>query len=203
MVILIATALFSWDAMVTGKSYAPAMILIGFIGGLVCVAILMFKKEWSSALAPTYAICEGLALGALSSLYGQLSFYAIALTFGVLIIMYTLYATRIIKVTQKFRMIIASATGGVFVLYLLTWVLSFFNIQIPFIHDSGMIGIGFSVLVVGLAAFNLVLDFQLIEEGAAMGAPKYFEWYASFGLLVTLVWLYIDILHLLSKLSRK
>jgi uncharacterized YccA/Bax inhibitor family protein len=203
MCVLMLSAVFSWDAMTSGKAYAPSMIPIGFIGGLVCVVILIFKKEWSPSLAPAYAICEGLALGALSSIFGILSFYALALTLGVLVVMYVLYATKVINVNQKYIMIVSAATGGIFVLYLLTWILGFFGIQMPFIHESGMLGIGISLVIVVIAAMNLAIDFKLIEEGAAMGAPKYFEWYASFGLLVTLVWLYLEILKLLAKLSSR
>ncbi len=203
MCILLLAAIFSWDAMASGKTYAPSMIPIGLIGGLVCAIILMFKKEWSPSLAPAYAICEGLALGVLSSMFGILSFYALALTMGVLAVMYVLYATKIINVNQKYIMIVSAATGGIFVLYLLTWVLGFFGIQMPFIHESGMLGIGISLVIVVIAAMNLAIDFKLIEDGATMGAPKYFEWYASFGLLVTLVWLYMEILRLLAKLSSR
>jgi uncharacterized YccA/Bax inhibitor family protein len=126
-----------------------------------------------------------------------------AMTLGVLVVMYVLYATKIINVNQKYIMIVSAATGGIFVLYLLTWILSFFGIQMPFIHESGMLGIGISLVIVVIAAMNLAIDFKLIEEGAAMGAPKYFEWYASFGLLVTLIWLYLEILKLLAKLSSR
>jgi uncharacterized YccA/Bax inhibitor family protein len=203
MLILIGTAAFSWDAMASGKSYAGSMIPVGLIGGLVCAVILMFKKEWSPALAPTYAICEGLALGALSSIFGVLSFYALSLTIGVLLIMYVLYASKIINVNARYIMIVSAATGGIFFLYLITWILSFFGIQMPFIHEAGWIGIGLSVVVVVIAAMNLAIDFKLIEDGAQYGAPKFFEWYASFGLLVTLVWLYLEILKLLAKLSSR
>lgn len=203
LAILLIAAVFSWDAMVSNKPYAPGMIPIGFGGGLVTAIILVFKKEWGSALAPTYAICEGLALGAMSSFYGELSFYAIVLTMGVLLIMYALYAAKILQATQKFAMIVLSATGGVFLLYLVTWILSFFNIQMPYIHESGLIGIGLSGIIVVIAAMNLILDFGLIDEGAKYGAPKYFEWYAAFGLLVTLVWLYLEILRLLAKISSR
>jgi uncharacterized YccA/Bax inhibitor family protein len=203
LLILVASAWFSWDAMINNKTYAPGMIPIGFGGGLITAIILVFKKEWGPALAPTYAICEGLALGAMSSMYGILSFYAVVLTFGVLIIMYGLYAAKILQATQKFAMIVISATGGVFLLYLSTWILGFFGIQMPFIHESGWMGIALSGVIVVIAAMNLILDFGLIEEGANHGAPKYFEWYAAFGLLVTLVWLYLEILRFLSKISSR
>ena len=117
--------------------------------------------------------------------------------------MLILYRYRIIKVTARFRMIIVGATAGIFILYIIGFVLSFFNIQIPLIHGSGIVGIGFSLLVVGIAAFNLMLDFDMIEDGVRHEAPKYMEWYSSFALLVTIVWLYIELLRLLSKISRR
>lgn len=203
LVILVAGAVFSWDAMISEKSYAAGMIPLGFGGGLVTAIILIFKKEWSNALAPTYALLEGIALGALSSMYGVLSFYAVSLTFGVLLLMFVLYKTGILRATQKFVFMVTAATGSIFLLYLVTWILSFFGIEVPFIHESGWIGIGISVVIVGIAAMNLIIDFALIEEGASQQAPKFMEWYAAFGLLVTLVWLYLEILKLLSKLSSR
>ncbi len=200
LLILFTSAGLSWNALLSGWSIAPGMIPIGFIGGFATAIILIFKKEWAPALAPTYAIVEGMALGALSALFGTLAFYAVSLTFGVVLIMWILYRTQVIRATEKFAFCVTAATGGIAVLYLLTWILGFFNISVPFIHSSGWLGIGFSIAVVVIASLNLILDFNMIEAGAAQKAPKFMEWYASFGLLVTIVWLYLEILRLLAKL---
>lgn len=201
--ILVATSIVSWQALVSGWPIAPAMIPLGFIGGFVTAIILIFKKEWANALAPTYAILEGMALGALSAIYGSIAFIAIALTFGVVAIMWVLFKTQVLRATQKFVAGITAATGAIALLYLITWGLSFFNITVPYIHEAGIVGIGFSAVVVVIAALNLIIDFELIEQGAAQHAPKYMEWYAAFGLMVTIIWLYLEILRLLSKLSKR
>lgn len=203
MVLLFATAGISWTALMSGWPIAPAMIPLGFGGGFVTAIILIFKKEWANALAPTYAILEGMALGALSAIYGGIAFLAIGLTFGVVAIMWVLFKTNILRATQKFVAGVAAATGAVFLIYLMTWILGFFNVSVPYIHEAGLIGIGFSLVVVVIAAMNLIIDFELIEQGAAQHAPKYMEWYAAFGLMVTIIWLYLEILRLLSKLSKR
>jgi len=128
---------------------------------------------------------------------------AVGLTFGVVIAMYLLYRFRIIKATEKFKAVVFTATAGIALFYGLAILLSLFGIQMPLIHQSSLLGIGFSLLVVGIAALNLILDFDMIENGVALGAPKYMEWYGAFGLLVTIVWLYIEILRLLSKFASK
>jgi len=166
-----------------------------------------FLRQWSGITAPLYAIAEGFALGGLSAMmelrYAGIVLQAVMLTVGVLAAMLMLYRTGIIKVTDKFRMGVVAATGGIMLLYLVDMALrAFTHIEIPFIHQSGALGIGFSLLVVGLAALNLTLDFDLIDRGAAEGAPKYMEWYGAFALMVTLVWLYLEILRLLSKARR-
>ena len=125
------------------------------------------------------------------------------LTGGTLFALLTAYQMRLIRATENFKLGVAAATGGIFLVYLATWILGFFGIQIPWIHESGMVGIGFSVFVVVIAALNLVMDFDFIEQGCRHGAPKYMEWFAAFGLLVTLVWLYLEILRLLAKLGRR
>ena len=169
--------------------------------------ITIFKKEWAPVTAPVYAILEGLALGAISAFY-QLQFkgivfQAVGLTFAVLAVMLMLYRTGVIKVTDKFRFMVVAATAAVGVVYLVTIVLGFFGVTVPFIHQSGTIGIVFSLVVVGIASLNLALDFDLISRGSEGGAPKFMEWYAAFGLMVTLIWLYLEILRLLSKLRRR
>ena len=204
------TAFYSWKEAAEGGNVGP-LIIGGAIGGLVIAIVLMFKKEWSPYLAPLYALAEGLFVGAISAQYNyalaevapNIIINAVGLTFGTAIAMYLLYSFRIIQATQKFKAIIFTATAGIAIFYLIAFVLSFFGISIPFLHEGSAIGIGFSVFVVALAALNLILDFDMIEQGAALGAPKYMEWYGAFGLLVTIVWLYLEILRLLSKLSSR
>ncbi len=204
------TAFYSWKEYSDGGNVMP-LIIGGAIGGLVIAITLMFKKEWSPYLAPLYGLCEGLFVGAISAYYNfafadaapNIVINAVGLTFGTAIAMYLLYSFRIIQATQKFKAIVMTATAGIAIFYLITFVLGFFGIQIPFLHEGSMIGIGFSIFVVAIAALNLILDFDMIEQGAALGAPKYMEWYGAFGLLVTIVWLYLEILRLLSKLSSR
>ena len=157
-------------------------------------------------LAPVYAVFEGALLGAISSVfnakYQGIAFQAAALTLGVLGVMLVLYRTGVLRATQKFMVVVMAATGAISLVYLVSMVMSLFGKSIPMIHDSGPIGIGFSVVVVAVAALNLILDFAIIESGVQRGAPKYMEWYAGFSLLVTIVWLYLEILRLLSKLNN-
>ncbi len=179
----------------------------GAIGGLILALITVFKKTWAPVTAPAYALFEGAFLGGLSGLmemkFPGIVLQAVGLTFGVLACMLVAYRTGLIKVTQKFRMGLVAATGAVLLVYLATFILGLFGAGVPYIHGSGTIGIGFSVVVVIIAALNLVLDFDLIERGAQAGAPKVAEWYGAFALMVTLVWLYIEILRLLAKLNRR
>jgi len=181
--------------------------LVGAIGGFVVALITIFNKTWSPFTAPVYAILEGLFLGGLSSFmerfYPGIVIQAVALTFGVLFCLLAAYRSGLIKATENFKLGIVAATGSIFLIYMVTFVLGIFGVSIPYIHGSGWIGIGFSMAVVVIAALNLVLDFDFIENGAEAGAPKFMEWYAAFGLVVTLVWLYIEILRLLAKLSSR
>lgn len=179
------------------------------IAGLILLIITLFKKNWAPFTAPLYAACQGAALGGLSYVYYHL-FYpgiivnTVLLTFGVFILMLYLYQSKTIVVTNKLRTGIIATTGAIALTYLVSFLLSFFGISIPFIHSSGLFGIGFSFLVVGIAAFNLLLDFDFIENVSnSKSAPQYLEWFSALSLLVTLVWLYIEILHLLSKLNRR
>lgn len=179
----------------------------GAIGGLILSLIICFVPKTAPICAPLYAACEGAFVGAVSGLYAVGSYpaiiaQAIMLTIGVFVTMLALYMTGIIKMSDKLRIGIIVATGGIALVYLATMILSFFGVQMPYIHGAGPIGIGFSIVVVIIAAFNLVLDFDTIERSARYNAPKYMEWFGAFGLLVTLVWLYIEILRLLSKLNR-
>ena len=178
----------------------------GLFGGLIVAFVTIFKKTWAPFTAPIYAVLEGLLIGGLSAAieaqFSGIVFQAVALTFGTLFAMLVTYRMGLIKVTEKFKMGVVAATGAIFVVYLASLGLSFFSINVPFIHSGGTLGILFSLFVVVIAALNLVLDFDFIEKGAEHGAPKYMEWYGAFGLIVTLVWLYIEFLRLLSKLRQ-
>lgn len=204
LAITIVTAFLAWTR---GVGIGMPLLIFGAIGGLVVGLVLSFKKTWAPFLAPAYALFEGIFLGAVSAYYarafGGIVGQAVMLTFGVFFGVLAAYQTGIIRATEKFKIGIFAATCGIALVYLATWILGMFGVQIPYIHGSGMIGIGFSVFVVIIAALNLVLDFDFIEQGAEARAPKYLEWYAAFGLLVTLVWLYIEILRLLSKLRQR
>jgi uncharacterized YccA/Bax inhibitor family protein len=190
---------------VNNQTLSQGMLIGALIGGLVLAFATIFKPTWAPYTGPLYAACQGFFLGAVTNIVNQfypgIAVQAVSLTFGVTFLMLFLYGTRIIRVTDKLAAGIAAATGAIFLVYLATWVLGFFGVRVPYIHESGMIGIGFSVFVVGLAAFNLLLDFAFVERGAYQGAPKYMEWYAAFGLMVTLIWLYMEILRLLMKLQ--
>lgn len=183
------------------------LTMLGFIGGFILALITIFKQEYSPITAPIYAAFEGMAIGGVSSVF-ELYFpgiviQTVALTFGVLLSMLMLYRSGIIKVTQSFRMGLLAAMGAIFFVYIGAIILGFFGMQIPLIFGSGPIGIGFSVIVVIVAALSLMLDFDFIEKGSMTGAPKYMEWYGAFGLMVTLVWLYLEILRLLSKVRSR
>ena len=203
----VLTAAFAWTQSVTAAgptAAAPIFLWGGAIGGFILALVTTFKKTWAPVTASLYAILEGFFLGAISGIYAHLYqgivMQAVMLTFGTLFALLFAYRSGLIQVTQKFRAGVVAATGAIFLIYLASIVLGFFHINIPFIHESGMIGIGFSLVVVTVAALNLVLDFDLIETGVQQGAPKYMEWFGGFALLVTLVWLYLEFLRLLSKL---
>lgn len=199
----IITAYWAWNNPATGGPLALGAALAAFIVALVTV----FKKTWSPVTAPLYVLLEGVFLGAFSLVmeasYPGIVFQAVLLTFGTLFALLTAYKSRLIPVTENFRLGIVAATGGIALVYLVSIILSFFGKQIPMIHQSGTVGILFSLFVVVIAALNLVLDFDFIERGAEHGAPKYMEWYAAFGLMVTLIWLYLEMLRLLSKARSK
>ena len=193
------------------QSLDPAAIMpymiAGLIGGLVAALVTIFLPAWARISAPVYAAAQGLALGGISAFYEQqlhgIVFQAIGLTFGVLAVMLLAYRSGLIKVTDRFRMIVVAATGGIALLYFASIVLSFFGVTVPFIHQGGTFGIVFSLVVVGIAAANLALDFDIIQRGIAHGAPKPMEWFAAFGVMVTLIGLYLEILRLLAKLRRR
>ena len=210
MLMVMAGAAFAWQWFSAGKEIMPLM-LTGALGGLVVAIVIVFKKEWSGYLAPAYAILEGLFVGGISAYfnflfqdkYPGIISHAVLITFAVAASMYLLYTLRIIKVTEKFRSIIFVATASIAFFYLLTWILSFFGIRFEFLSTGSTFGIIFSLVVIVIAALNLILDFDMIEQGSAMGVPKYMEWYGAFGLLVTLVWLYLEILRLLAKMNSR
>jgi uncharacterized YccA/Bax inhibitor family protein len=204
LVLACITASFTWTQFSQNSSTAMAWAVGGAIGGFIIALVAVFKKEWSPITAPLYALLEGLFLGGISAFYASrfegIVFQAVILTFGTLFALLLAYRTGLIRATENFKLGIFAATGGIALVYLVGWILSLFGKSIPYIHQSGWIGIGFSLFVVVIAALNLVLDFDFIEQGAENGAPKYMEWYAAFGLMVTLVWLYLEILRLLAKL---
>lgn len=206
LLIVLLTAYFSWGSVAAGT--AGLWMGLGGIGGFIVAIVTVFKKEWSPITAPIYAALEGLLLGAFSaymeSMYGGIVFDAVSLTMLILFGLLFVYKTRIINVTDNFRLGVFAATFGIAGIYLISFLLGMFGINMPYIHESGLIGIGFSIFVVIIASMNLILDFDFIERGAQRALPKYMEWYGAFGLMVTLIWLYIEILKLLAKLrSRK
>ncbi len=211
LLMVLGTSFYSWKEFAEGGNVLP-LIYIGAFGGLVVAIIISFKQSWAPYLSPLYALLEGLFVGAISSMYNSafaekapnIVINAVGLTFGVAIAMYLLYSFKLIKATEKFKSIIISATLGIGIFYLIVWVLRMFGYDnMPFLHEGSPLGIVFSLFVVAIASLNLILDFDMIEKGSEMGAPKYMEWYGAFGLLVTIVWLYLEILRLLSKISKK
>jgi uncharacterized YccA/Bax inhibitor family protein len=207
----VLTAGWTWNRFLTSQDAGEmgGYIGIGAIGGFVVALVTVFKKNWSPVTAPLYALLEGLFLGAVSAMfelrYPGIAMQAVGLTFGTCFCMLMAYRTGLIKVTQKFTLGVVAATGGIAVFYLITMVLGFFHVSAltSFVNGNSTISILFSLFVVGIAALNLVLDFNFIEQGAAQGAPRYMEWYGAFGLMVTLVWLYLEMLRLLSKVRSR
>ena len=210
LAILSATAIWSWNATLNGQM-RQEMLIGSAIGGFIVALITIFKPTVSPWTAPVYAAFEGVFLGMLSCIvenylgrkYPGIAIQAVAMTGGTLFCMLFLYTTGTIKVTDKLRSGIIAATGAICLVYLVSFVLTMFGVGVPFIRSATPIGIAFSVFVVGLAAFNLLLDFDFIDQGARAEAPKYMEWYAAFGLMVTLVWLYLEVLRLLRKLQDR
>ena len=210
LVLLVATGVIGWnavDAPFEGAAVEiPGWFFLPLIGALGAAIATIIKPGWARITAPLYALLEGLVVGAISKLYESafdgIVLQAAASTVGVLAVMLFLYATRIIKVTDKLRMGIVMATGAIALVYVLNMVLRLFGTEVPFLHDTGTVGILISVAIVAVASFNLLLDFDFVERGVAARAPKQTEWYAGFGLVLTLVWLYLELLRLLSKLQR-
>ena len=206
LAVLLVAAMFVWGKGAQGQ-LPMFWVWGGVIGGFVVAMATTFKPVWAPYTTPLYAGLEGVALGGISYVFEQIYpgivAQAVFLTFGTLGALLFAYRSGIIRATENFKLGVFAATGGIGLVYLLSFVLGFFGISVPLIHSSGTFGILFSVFVVVIAALNLVLDFDFIEEGAERGAPKYMEWYGAFGLLVTLVWLYLEILRLLAKLQSR
>ncbi|MCB9772593.1 MAG: Bax inhibitor-1/YccA family protein [Candidatus Omnitrophica bacterium] len=203
LALILLSASWVWSDPVRLMPFLIPAVIVGFIIALVTV----FNKKWAMFTSPIYALIQGVILGGISAMfersYPGIVMQAVGLTFGTMFALLLAYKTGFIAVTDNFRMGIFAATGGIAIFYLVSLVLGFFNINIPLINSSGPWGIAFSLFVVVIAALNLVLDFDFIEKGAQSGAPKYMEWYGAFGLMVTLIWLYIEILRLLSKLRSR
>ncbi len=206
LLLVLCSAVWTWNLYFNAldASVVYPWMMVGSIGGLIVAIVTVFKKEWAYITAPIYAILKGFALGAVSAIYeaayAGLVLQAVAITLCILLALLVVYKTGLIKATENFKLMVASATGGIALVYLLTLLLGMFNIQIPYIHENGIIGIGFSAFVVVIASLNLVMDFDFIEGGAEQQAPKFLEWYAAFGIIVTLIWLYLEVLRLLAKL---
>jgi uncharacterized YccA/Bax inhibitor family protein len=208
LVILTATASITWTQ-VAGGQFNMALIFGGAFVGFILAIVTTFKMDWAPITAPLYAACEGLFLGGISSMFNSVPRYqglpvqAVALTFGVMFVMLFLYGTRIIRVTGQLVGAIMAATMAIALIYMVGLLLQMFHVTVPFYRSASGLSIAFSVIVVAIAAFNLLIDFHVIETGANAQAPKYMEWYGAFGLMVTLIWLYIEILNLLRKLSDR
>lgn len=216
LLLVIVGAMYTWKMALYGGGNASAWMLGGGIGGFIVALITVFKKEWAPYTVPVYSFLEGLLLGGLSatvaasfstepgsSVNSQIVVQAVSLTFGVFLAMLMAYRSGIIKATQKFKMGVVAATGGVFLVYMLGFIFSLFGVELGFLYGNSMLAIGINLVVVVIAAFNLILDFDFIEQGVRAKAPKYMEWYGAFGLMVTLIWLYIELLRLLSRLASR
>ncbi|HIO89226.1 MAG TPA: Bax inhibitor-1/YccA family protein [Candidatus Marinimicrobia bacterium] len=202
LLLLMASATLTWNS-----PEASGLIWVGALGGFIVALITIFNKTAAPYTVPVYAVLEGLFLGGISrifeSMYPGIVQQAVFLTFGTLGALLLAYRSGLIKATENFKLGVTAATGGIAFVYLVSIVMGFFGIHFSMIHSSGPMGILFSAFVVVIAALNLVMDFDFIEEGAENGAPKYMEWYGAFGLLVTLIWLYLEILRLLAKLRQR
>jgi len=203
LLLLMVTASYTWT------NPSPGLMILGIIGGFIIAITTIFNKTWAPYTVTIYALLEGLALGGISQLfereYPGIVSQAIFLTFGILAALLLAYKTGLIKPTENFKLGVCAATGGIAIMYLISWIMGLFGggISIMNPNNASMMSIGFSLFVVVIASLNLVMDFDFIEEGVEKGAPKYMEWYGAFGLLVTLIWLYLEILRLLAKLYSR
>ena len=214
LLMVIGAASFTWQQYYNGQpKLMMTFLMIGAIGGFITVLAISFKPNWAQYLAPLYGILEGFFIGAVSAIindamsetYPNIVIQAVGLTMGVAFAMFLLYNFRIIRATEKFKSVMISATLGIAIFYGITMLLRLFGVQMGFMNfgDSSLLGIGISLFVVAIAALNLIMDFDMIEQGVEQGAPKYMEWYGAFGLLVTIVWLYVEMLKLLSRFSSR
>ena len=209
LVCALASAAYTWHIFM--QTHDPAdvsgWLMLGAFGGFITAMVTIFKMNWAPVTAPIYALLEGLFLGGLSAVldarYHGIAIQAVGLTFGTLLVMLLVYSSGMIRVTNKFRIGIIAATGGIALFYFVEIILGFFGVHLVAINGSGPIGIAVSLFICAIAALNLVLDFDFIEQGVNNGAPKYMEWYGAFGIMVTLVWLYLEILRLLSKMRSR
>jgi len=207
LLLALFTASWMWKKFLSSPEAALGFLILGLFAGFIIALVTVFKKDWARVTAPIYALLEGLVLGGITVMfeksYPGIAYQAITLTFAVFASLLIAYKSDLIKVTNKMRLGIVAATGGIALFYFIAMILGFFGVGVPLINSASPLGIGFSIVVVIIASLNLVLDFDFIANSAKAGMPKYMEWYAAFGLLVTLVWLYIEILRLLSKLRRR
>ena len=208
LILVLISAAYTWNQYFTyGPSSIGGITIAGSLIGLVFALITIFKKTWAPITAPLYALAKGFALGGISAMYeaqfGGITIQAVTLTFATMFGLLFAYKTGIIKPDKNFMLMVFAGTFAIFALYLVNFIMMFFGTSIGFIHSNGLFGIGFSLLVVCIAALNLVLDFDYIEQGAENNAPKYLEWYGAFSLMVTLIWLYLEILRLLAKLRSR
>ena len=215
LLLVLGGAIYTWrlafQVLETDPQFASNVILPwmigGGIGGFIVALITIFKKTAAPYTAPLYAVLEGLFLGGISAIFEYrhpgIVINAVVLTFGILFALLIAYRSGVIKPTENFKLGVFAATGGVVMLYFITFNLNMFGVGVGYLHNSSLLSIGISVVIIIIAALNLVLDFDFIEQGAASSAPKYMEWYAAFGLIVTLVWLYLEILRLLSKIASR
>lgn len=210
LTLVILSAGWTWMKFFKAGGNAAAVqpwILVGVFGGLIMAIVTVFKKDWSAVTAPIYAVLQGLFIGGISAqletVYSGIVIQAAGLTFGTLFAMLLAYQSGLIKPTEKFKMGVVAATGGIMLMYLVGFVLSFFGVQASFLYSNSLLSIGISLFVIVIAALNFIIDFDLIEQGTNQGVPKYMEWYGAFALMVTLIWLYIEFLRLLSKLRSR
>lgn len=203
LLLLVGTGYFTFDVI------SPVLLIGAGIGGFILALVTIFKKEWSPITVPLYSILEGALLGGISYMYNSsyngIVTNAILLTVGILVSLLIAYRSGYIKATENFKLGIFAATGGLAIVYFVNFIMGFFGsgLGVMSVDNASPLSIGFSIVVVIIASLNLVLDFDFIEEGAEKGAPKYMEWYGAFGLLVTLIWLYLEILRLLAKLNSR
>lgn len=204
--LLMASAAYTWWLAVNGQN--PLTLgIAGMVIGFILVITATIKPQWSAYLAPAYALFEGLFLGAISALiearyYPGVALQAVGATFATFLVCFLLYRFKVVKVTEKFKSVVFSATLAIATFYLISFALSFFGVTM-FHHGNSWVSIGFSIFVIVIASLNLFMDFDMIEQGARKSMPKYMEWFGAMGLMITLVWLYLEILRLLTKLSGR